>query len=255
MRIGLCLSGGGVRGAFHMGVLQAFDESELKLSIISGCSAGALIGSLYAAGVNPQEMLSLAVSTRWFNFLKPSLPNKGLISMDYLGFILRKNIPSNNFSDLNIPLKVTATNITKGILRIFDKGEIYKPVLASCSVPLLFKPILIDGDVYLDGGILMNLPAHIIRNECEYLIGVSLMPLQPIAPDELNSSFKLLTRILELSVNNNSKEQMTLCDAIIESPEISAFSRYDLKGTEELFNLGYYTGLQKMNEIKKALKK
>lgn len=255
MRIGLCLSGGGVRGAFHMGVLQAFDESELKLSIISGCSAGALIGSLYAAGVKPQEMLSLAANTRWFNFLKPSLPNKGLISMDYLGFILRKNIPSNNFSDLNIPLKVTATNITKGILRIFDKGEIYKPVLASCSVPLLFKPIVIDGDVYLDGGILMNLPAHIIRNECDYLIGVSLMPLQPIAQDELNSSFKLLTRILELSVNNNSKEQITLCDAIIESPEISSFSRYDLKGTEELFNLGYYTGLQKMSEIKKALKK
>ena len=254
MRIGLCLSGGGARGAFHMGVLQALDESGIKINILSGCSAGALIGSLYAAGVKPEAILSLAVGTRWFNFLKPSLPDRGLIGLDYLKFVLIKHIPHDNFSDLKIPLKITATNITRGKLRIFDHVEIIKPVLASCSVPLLFKPVVIDDEVYLDGGILMNLPAHIIKKECDYLIGVSLMPLHAITVDEINSSFKLLARVLELSVNNNSKEQMKLCDLMIESPEISSFSKYDLKESQKLFRLGYETCMKSIHVIQSANK-
>jgi NTE family protein len=250
MRIGICLSGGGARGAFHMGVLQAFDESGIKISILSGCSAGALVGSLYAAGIKPDSMLSLAVATRWFNFLKPSFPNRGLIGMDYLEYILKKNIPHDNFSELNIPIKITATNISKGTLKVFDTGEIIRPVLASCSVPMLFKPILIDDEFYLDGGILMNLPAHIIRDECDFLIGVSLMPLQAMSMTELNSSFKLMARILELSVNNNSKSQMLICDMMIETLDISPFSRFDLRGADSLFKLGYHCSMQKMEEIK-----
>lgn len=250
MQVGLCLSGGGARGAFHMGVLQALDEKEIDISIIAGCSAGALVGSLYAAGVEPRDMLKLAVSTRWFSFLQPSFPNRGLMPLDYLEFVLKKHIPHNSFQKLNIQLKIVATNISKGTLRVFDEGEIIKPVLSSCSVPLLFKPIVMDGDIYLDGGILMNLPACIIRKECDFLIGVSLMPIQAVTINEINSSYKILTRILELSVNNNSKTQMALCDLMIESNDISGFSRFDLKGAEDLFQLGYITCLQKVQDIK-----
>ncbi len=250
MRIGLCLSGGGARGAFHMGALQAIDEAGLKISVISGCSAGALIGSLYAAGVKPETMLNLAIGTRWFNFLRPSFPNRGLMGMDYLNFVLKKFIPEDDFSRLAIPTRITATNMLKGILRVFDQGEIIKPVLASCSVPLLFKPILIDDEIYLDGGILMNLPASIIRNDCDVLIGVSLMCLQPASLPELNTSIKVLLRVLELSIINNSRLELELCNVMVETSEISNYSKFDLRGAKELFDLGYTTCKRKLHENK-----
>ncbi|HRG69358.1 MAG: patatin-like phospholipase family protein [Saprospiraceae bacterium] len=239
MRIGLCLSGGGARGIYHIGVLQFIKEAGIDLSIISGCSAGALIGVLYSGGVSPEKLLNLSIKTKWFNFLRPALPNKGLMDLNYLEQLLNQNLSAEAFEDLKIPVKIIATNLISGKLRIFETGSVIKPVLASCSVPLLFKPVEIDTELFLDGGILMNLPASIIRDDCDILVGVSLMPVQAIKLDEINSSFKLLTRVLELSVQNNSKLQMGFCDILIESAQISNYSKFDLNTAEDLYKLGY----------------
>jgi NTE family protein len=247
MNIGLCLSGGGARGVYHMGVLQAFDDLGLKVTTISGCSAGALVGTLYSAGVKPAEMIALASGTKWFSFLRPSLPDRGLIGMEYLDRILKKYIRHNLFEELLIPCKVVATSMTTGKLVVFQKGEIILPVLASCSVPMLFKPVSIHGDHYLDGGILMNMPAEIIKHECDYLIGVSLMPLYEVAFREMDTSFKLLSRVLEVSIHHNSKRQMELCDLLIESEGIRHHSRFDLKDTDKLFRLGYEEAYGRIN--------
>ncbi len=251
MKVGLCLSGGGARGAFHMGVLKALDEKKVPISIIAGCSAGALVGSLYSAGVKPDEMISLAVSTRWFDFVKPALPNKGLIGMDYLRYILRKYIPFDDFKTLSIPLKVVATNLSAAKIRIFDSGPVIEAILASCSIPFLFKPVVIKQELYLDGGILLNLPAEVIRNDCDFLIGVSLMPVAPLSSDKMNSSFKLINRVLELSIHNSSQNQLSLCDLIITKLELSTYSRFDLKAAEELYVLGYEACLDQIVRIPK----
>ncbi|MBK9721552.1 MAG: patatin-like phospholipase family protein [Saprospiraceae bacterium] len=253
MRIGLCLSGGGARGIFHIGLLQAIDELNIPISIISGCSAGSLVGSLYAAGVKPEKMLALAIRTKWFSFIRPSMPNKGLMGLDYLEYILNLNIRHNQFSELEIPLKVVATNISKGSLAIFQSGEIIQPVLASCSIPVLFKPVNIQNEYYMDGGILMNLPVSIIKDQCDFIIGVSLMPLQELHINEINSSIKVLTRVLELAVQNNSKLQMELCDLLIETDKICEFSKYDLKGANQLFELGYECGMIQLENLTKVL--
>jgi len=239
LRIGLCLSGGGARGMYHIGVLQFIKEASIEISIISGCSAGALVGVLYSGGVTPESLLHLAIKTKWFNFLRPILPNKGLMDLNYLEQLLTQNLCADTFEKLSIPVKVIATNLITGKLKTFNNGSVIKPVLASCSVPLLFKPVEIDTELFLDGGILMNLPASIIRNDCDVLVGVSLMPVQTIKMDDINNSFKLLTRVLELSVQNNSKLQMGYCDILIESAQISNYSKFDLNTAEELYNLGY----------------
>lgn len=239
MRIGLCLSGGGARGIYHIGALQFIKEAGIELAIISGCSAGALVGVLFSGGVSPETLLNLSIKTKWFNFLRPALPNKGLMDLNYLEQILTQNLYNDTFESLSIPVKVIATNLIAGKLKIFDEGSVIKPVLASCSVPLLFKPVEIENELYLDGGILMNFPASVIRDHCDILIGVSLMPVQIVKADEINNSFKLLTRVLELSVQNNSKLQMGYCDILIESPKISQYSKFDLNTAEDLYNLGY----------------
>lgn len=248
MRIGLCLSGGGARGIYHIGALQYIKEAGIELSIISGCSAGALVGVLFSGGVSPETLLNLSIKTKWFNFLRPALPNKGLMDLNYLEQILTQNLCEDTFESLSIPVKVIATNLIAGKIKIFEKGSLIKPVLASCSVPLLFKPVEIENELYLDGGILMNFPASIVKDQCDILIGVSLMPVQRIKGEEINNSFKLLTRVLELSVQNNSKLQMEFCDILIESPEISHYSKFDLNTAEELYILGYQAAKEALKE-------
>ena len=83
MRIGLCLSGGGARGIYHIGALQFIKEAGIELAIISGCSAGALVGVLFSGGVSPETLINLSIKTKWFNFLRPALPNKGLMDLNY----------------------------------------------------------------------------------------------------------------------------------------------------------------------------
>ncbi len=241
--VGICLSGGGARGIFHIGVLQALEEFGVQPQIISGTSAGALIGVLYASGLNPNQIREIASSTKWFKFIKAELPNGGLMGMQYLEEILRSNIQIDDFANLKMPVRITACNISKGNLEVFLKGPVIQAVLASCSVPMLFKPVSMHEQLYLDGGILCNLPASLIRNECRKLIGVSLTPIVPIAVNNLNSGFKILTRVLELSVNNNTEQDRKICDLIIESPKISSIPKYQLNEVNTLYEMGYESAM------------
>ncbi|MBK9108084.1 MAG: patatin-like phospholipase family protein [Saprospiraceae bacterium] len=245
---GLALSGGGARGIYHIGVLKALEEKGIHPDCISGTSAGALIGVLYASGLSADEIYHIASGTKWFKFLKPSIPSGGLIGMDYLSEILNAYLPVDSFEALRIPCWVTACNITKGVLEIFNKGPVVKPVLASCSVPMLFRPVNINDDFYLDGGILMNLPASIIRKDCKVLMGVSLTPILKLPNQQLNSSMKILTRVLELNVNNNSIRQKEICDVLIESEEIAGISKYHLGDYELLYKLGYESAISNIEK-------
>ncbi|MBX7163638.1 MAG: patatin-like phospholipase family protein [Saprospiraceae bacterium] len=241
MRIGLCLSGGGTRGIFHIGVLQALEEYDIKPDIVAGSSAGALVGSFFCAGISPKEMLNIALSTSWFHFFKPKLPINGLTGLHYLGDLVKKYISHNSFDKLKIPLRITATNLNTGLLEVFESGELSRPVRASCSVPMLFKPVMIGTQMYLDGGILMNLPATLLRNSCDFLIGSSLFPLCEMDKKQLSGYIPLMSRCLELSVNSNSAYQKQKCDLLIETDDLSKYGRFDFKSSSQVYQLGYET--------------
>ncbi|HQX43841.1 MAG TPA: patatin-like phospholipase family protein, partial [Saprospiraceae bacterium] len=179
VKIGLALSGGGSRGSFHIGVLAAFDALGIAPSIISGTSAGALVGSLYAAGVKPDQILEIANNVKWYNLLTTSFAKNGITNLNFLENLLTRFIPGNDFKDLKFPFLVTATNMNSGGLEIFETGEVHKPVMASCSVPLLFRPISMNGNKYLDGGIVMNLPVSPLIDRCDIIVASNLFPLVP----------------------------------------------------------------------------
>ena len=161
--------------------------------------------------------------------------------------MLEQFIPINDFSSLHIPLYITATNLNSGKLEIFNSGEIYKRVVASCAVPLVFRPVEMNESFYLDGGILLNLPVQPIREFCDQIIAVNLMPIGVSSNDKLNGYFNLISRVLELSVDNHTTAQKKLTDILIETVEISKYSRFDLKPTQELYDLGYATAKLALN--------
>ena len=175
-KLGLVLSGGGVRGVAHIGVLKALDEAGISVDMVAGTSAGAIIGAFYCAGVSPDEIYRIADESGWFKIVKPTIPVKGFMKLQYLSDLLKKHVGKDDFSALKIPLYVTAININTARLEVFHEGSLYEKVIASASVPLMFEPVSIKNQLYLDGGLRMNLPAEPIRPLCQYLLGVNLIP-------------------------------------------------------------------------------
>jgi NTE family protein len=176
-KIGLALSGGGVKGFAHAGAIKAMEEKEIHPDIISGTSAGAIVGALYSAGYSPDEICSLFKQKDFNDFVEITLPKSGLFATEGFLKFLRESIDYENIEELPIPLFVTSTNLDKGASVIFNKGNIAERVMASACIPVIFKPIVIDGNKFVDGGIFKNFPVSPIRNICEFVIGVNASPL------------------------------------------------------------------------------
>ena len=170
MKIGLVLSGGGIRGIAHLGVLQALSEAGIKFNKISGTSAGSIVGALFAQGIEPAEILKVFMQTRLYNYIRPAFNAKGLMSLDKIRTLLLEYIPHNSFEGLKTPLIITATNYNECKVRYFSSGELINPILASSAIPVFFKPIKIDGKIYIDGGILNNFPVEPLRLDCDFII-------------------------------------------------------------------------------------
>jgi NTE family protein len=244
---GLALSGGGARGVAHVGVLKAIDESGLRPSCISGSSIGAIVGALYASGMKADEMLSLLSGKGFLNLfrLKPSLT--GLLGMKYLEEILDDHLP-NTFEDLDIPLHVFATNLTAGNCVDFFSGELKKPVIASASIPILFQPVTIGTDQYVDGGVLNNLPAIACRESCDYVLGVEVNKGK--FAQNLNTMKNVALEIFHLVVNKNSDDGIKTCDYVLRPEMEVSFDLLDFSKAEKLFDLGYQEGQKWASEFK-----
>jgi len=237
MKLGLTLSGGGARGIAHLGVLKALDEKNVRPDIISGTSAGALTGSLYAYGYSPEEIFDIVVNTRILTAIKPAWSLQGLVKPESLGDILRKYIKEDDFSALKIPLTVAATEIISGEVEYFSKGELIRPITASCCVPMFFSPVNIGQGIYVDGGLIDNLPAAAIRDKCDRLIGVNVNPIN----DQFDpKNMKMVVeRSLLIAIGENTARSMKLCDVTIEPPQLGVFNGMDLKKAGEIFEIGY----------------
>lgn len=190
MRIGLCLSGGGIKGAAHIGVLKAFEEAEIKISMVSGSSSGSIVATLYAEGYSTEQIYRIfkkyANEIRYFEYknifklisgiiFKQKITITGLSSGEKISkyvkeFSKRKNVV--NITDIKYPLFISSVNLANGDTYIFtsqdvkydkkvkytNKISIVDAVRASCSYPGIFEPCEIYGNLFVDGGINENIP-------------------------------------------------------------------------------------------------
>lgn len=248
--VGVALSGGAVRGVFHLGVLEALEEMKVNIDVFSGTSSGSIAGVLYLTGLSPREILHLVMNSSFLEMLNVSRWKGGVLSLKYLESLLSKNLKCKRLEELPKPLYVTATNINRGQLEVFTTGEIIPRVLASSSVPVLFSPVKINEAKYLDGGLMMNLPAQPIRGQSDVLIGVNLMPVTPVSDKDLNTLLKVASRTFDLAVLNNIRPQSALCDVVITADVLQKKGRFSFDHMQDLYDLGYEAC---MNEREKIL--
>ncbi|MEE4178460.1 MAG: patatin-like phospholipase family protein [Bacteroides sp.] len=236
-KTGLVLSGGGTRGFAHLGALKALKEHNIKPDIIAGVSAGSIVGALYADGEDAEKALKALTSKRLFGFLEFMIPNSGLIKMTGFQKTLRKNLNSENFEELKIPLVVYAVNINKAELIRFEKGDLVSAVTASSSIPVVFPPVEIDGEYYLDGGIINNFPVDLLRDDCETLIGINVNPIGEFK--NIKSLKAIAERTFHISMRNQEAEKEKLCDIYIEPENLDQYGLLDISRANEIFELGY----------------
>ncbi len=232
------MGGGAARGFFHIGVLEALEEGGIKPAIVAGTSAGAIVGAFYCAGIPPREILKIIETSTIFKVLKPRRWSGGLLSHRYLERLLSNHLPYKKLEELPLPLLVTATNLNTGKLDLFAEGEIIPVVNASASIPIMFEPVKIDGKMYLDGGLKMNLPASPLKGKCDIVIGVNLTPEVVLKNERLKTINQISARTFDLVLYNNIAPQLAYCDYVISSSELSHFGKFNLRHTKRLYDLG-----------------
>ncbi|MEP1087580.1 patatin-like phospholipase family protein [Algoriphagus sp.] len=237
LKIGIALSGGGVRGIAHLGVLKALNEAGIKPTKVSGTSAGAIAGAMYCQGYLPDEILKIIVETNYFKFMRPAISLTGFLKMDSVGSLFKLYLKHDDFAQLKIPLSVAATDIKKGKVRYYSEGELIRPIMASSCIPGMFDPIVIGERYLVDGGVLNNLPVEPLEGVCDYVIGVNCNQL----PEESNVSNmkKLIERSVIMAMNYNVYSRESKCDYFIEPPGLGKYGVFDIKKAAELFGVGY----------------
>jgi NTE family protein len=161
IEVGLVLGGGGARGYAHIGVLAALEERKIKPVAIAACSMGGIVGALFAAGHDAEDLLERARNFRFTDLLDRG-DSEAINRGHKLERELEKRIPAT-FEELSIPLKITACDIQEGVQVVFDSGDLRQAIRATISLPGVFPPARVAGRILLDGGLVNNLPVDIIR--------------------------------------------------------------------------------------------
>lgn len=252
-KIGLALSGGGARGVAHIGVLKALAENGIEIDCVSGASAGAIIATLHAAGLSIDQMLEIVAESSLFKAFKLVVPNTGLTSLSYLKGKLTELISLDDFSILSKPVFIAISNLNKGTLVVKSDGPLFDVVTASSSVPLIFKPVEIAGETYVDGGLLCNLPVEPLKEVADYIIGVDVMPSVEVENKSLNGWVGITTRCFELSIHANTIPQKKLCDQVVEVKGVVKYHIFQFNKYKEIYELGYQAAMEKMDKMLKDL--
>lgn len=253
--LGVVLSGGGIRGMAHLGLLQALKEHDIEPDYIAGASAGALVGALYAAGNTPTQSLELFTNTplfRWSNYNLTRWKPGFFDTEKYRKYFLRF-LPDDSFEALQKTLFVSVTDVCAGRSVIMDSGPIIKVLSASAAVPPIFSPVMIDGVYYADGGIMNNFPVEPLLENCDLLVGSYVSPIRPVETKAMWNSFNLMQRSYELISHAQSCSKFSHCDYLFSPDELYPFGLLNTGKLEVVYRLGYEKALEQMPQIKQAL--
>ncbi len=241
-KCGLVLSGGAARGFAHLGAIKALQEKNIYPDIISGTSAGAIVGAFYADGFEPEEILEIFDRKKLFDLFRATFPRNGFFRINGLQSLLKENLRSKNIEDLKKKLVICATNIFEGKPEYFSEGNLVDFIIASSSIPILFEAKKIDKTAYIDGGIMDNLPVEPLLNSCRKLIGVHVNPLGKIT--QVKGMASVAERSFHLAVASEVDSKKIYFDNFIEPPLLKNYGILDLKKRKEIFRIGYEEALK-----------
>lgn len=250
-KTGYVLSGGGARGFAHLGALQYLEELKVKPTAISGTSAGAIVGALYASGQSPEQILRLMKGNNYFGWNTILWGKPGFFSMEVLAKAFQEVIGEDRFEALKVPLFVTATDYNKGEAVTFSTGPLFKAVIASASVPVVFEPVRLDGRTLVDGGLLNNFPIEPLEGLCEVIIGSHVNRIPEQSPEKLQP-FQITERCFHLTIAPTVYAKAARCDVFLDPP-LYDFQMFDIRKADQIYEIGYQTAREHRDRIENAV--
>jgi len=223
----------------------------IKPRQLTGTSAGSIVGAFYAYGYSPKEILEIISNTKLLRVLRPSYNWKGLLTLEKTYSFFKSLLPTDSFETLKIPLFVCATNLRNGRPAFFSSGELIRPVIASSAIPVLFSPIRIGDEFYIDGGVVNNLPVEPLIGHCDKIIGMHCNPVdENFAAENMKN---LLERTFILTISRNVAERKQNCDVFLEPYELRKFGALEFSRIREIFEMGYTYTKNESLRIEKLL--
>jgi len=182
IKIGLALGGGGAKGAAHIGILRVLEKNGIKISAVSGASAGSVIGAGYALGVPIDEIEKNLVklnNNKFFRISNFHIFHESLIKSKDIAKVVKNIVGDSTFEDTKIPFRAVAVDLETGTEVILDHGRLLDAIAASSAIPGIFSPHFIDSRYLVDGGLLDNVPVLPLRamKDLDIIIGVEIRTL------------------------------------------------------------------------------
>lgn len=270
IEIGLALGGGGGRGLAHLGVLKAFDEHGIHFDRIAGTSVGALAAIFYAAGIPPEKTLAQVTGDmeppKWIRWL-PKHKQWFMLLAFRLGYLekrFRKYLEDITLEEMFSRIYTVCVDLVRGREVIRETGDAVRAALESINHPGMGRPIMSGGEALVDGGVLVNLPANLLREKgCEFIVSVDIgSQLQSIfagntpdtPPEKMRKPgyFETLFRTTEVQMCNLASIHAAESDFLI-TPPTSQFAFEDFTAGKELFEVGYQATVDAIPELTKQL--
>ena len=161
--VGLALGGGMARGCSHVGVLREFEKHQIPIDLIAGTSVGSLIGGAYAAGLTPDQVEKLALNISWSDLGRATVSLTGFYNSERTESYIRKHFPITEFEKTRIPFGAVATDLQTGKMVVFTEGSIPLAIRASCAMPVFYTPVMVNGRMMVDGGLVGHIPGAVAR--------------------------------------------------------------------------------------------
>jgi NTE family protein len=268
--LGIALAGGGAKGMAHFGVLRALEQTGLSFDAMSGTSAGAMAGILYASGMSPEQAIQSfqqdLTPSRLFRYL-PKWPNWYLVTQYRLNAwdrMLRKYLHDWRLEQLSIPFSAVTVDLVQVRTVVRREGDAVRAILESINLPIVARPILRDGMALVDGGVLNNLPADVLAEDgIDYVVGVDVSshvrnefagnrPDMPTVKMKNAGALDTLFRIFESLAHNMGKFRNRAVDFWIR-PDTSRFGLAEFHRTTEIAAVGEAAALDAIPELKQRL--
>ncbi len=260
-KLGFALGAGGSRGVSHIGFLKAMEEEGIKPDFISGTSMGSVVGACYAKGFTVERMTNIVKKLKPSDIFDLSLNPLGgaaLLRSQKMRKKLKQYLGCTKFSGLQIPFTCVATDVISGKKVVLgdSNDEVCEAVVASSSIPSIFKPVVKGDYLLVDGGIVARVPVEEVRDMGADVI-IAIDVLGEIIPcDKKYNMISLMSRMFEITDNEITelKKKKQKADLYL-MPELGNMNQYKLKDIDFAIEQGYKLGKENANKIKKILQK
>ncbi|MEP7077094.1 MAG: patatin-like phospholipase family protein [Acidobacteriota bacterium] len=249
-KIALVLSGGAARGFSHIGAVRVLLDHKIPIDLIVGTSAGSLVGAAMASGLNGDEILKLGRSINWLNIIRPAFSTKALLSSSPIKRFIDQNIAARNIEDTAIPFAAVAYDLIERKAVVLREGDLARAVQASCAVPGLFSPVVENGRMLVDGGVVAPLPTDIAREMgADIVIGVDLLAAGATFHKKPWTAAGIMIQSGMRLLRTASDSQNTKPDIAIV-PQIAHLRPDQISKRDEFVRLGEESALAMIDEIK-----